>query len=426
MLAGRDDLLAEAQFALAAGPRHPGFTSMLLGARGTGKTTAASQIIDDAQTAGWRICQTDALAPGTGEPPLHDVLADNAERHIADINPPRRYRKSRRAAKIGPMKWEWARNSDDHSQIVRRLQRSLDDLVALTLSEGGTGVLLAIDEFHNVQIPEASVIASAVQHLTKIQEKPVAFLGVGLSYLEDTLLSEKSFTFFQRCQRHRIRNLEIADAKRCLREPLTENGVVIDNRQLCRAAGATNGHPYAVQSIGFHLWSSMGASRRITDAGLSAAIAAMNNDMHENVMAPTWTRLTGAQKDFLAAILPDGTQARISDIANRLGISASAANARRQRLLGEGAITAAGRGKVAFSNHRLFEVANEHQAQKSSWRTHDEWDDNAATTLEIKAAPEPSVPKQVCDAWMPLAQCRCALSDGHAGPHRRNPRSKNA
>ena len=49
---------------MAAGPRHPGFTSLLLGGRGTGKTTILMQTEKALGEAGRVVCRTDAPLPG--------------------------------------------------------------------------------------------------------------------------------------------------------------------------------------------------------------------------------------------------------------------------------------------------------------------------------------------------------------------------
>ena len=55
---------------MAAGPRHPGFTSLLLGGRGTGKTTILMQTEKALGEAGW--CQTNAFLSGADRPVADD------------------------------------------------------------------------------------------------------------------------------------------------------------------------------------------------------------------------------------------------------------------------------------------------------------------------------------------------------------------
>ena len=67
-LAGRDEILQSIREAMAAGPRHPGFTSLLLGGRGTGKTTILMQTEKALGEAGWVVCRTDAFLPSIYRP----------------------------------------------------------------------------------------------------------------------------------------------------------------------------------------------------------------------------------------------------------------------------------------------------------------------------------------------------------------------
>ena len=63
-LAGRDEVLQSIREAMAAGPRHPGFTSLLLGGRGAGKTTILMQTEKALGEADWVVRRIDALLPG--------------------------------------------------------------------------------------------------------------------------------------------------------------------------------------------------------------------------------------------------------------------------------------------------------------------------------------------------------------------------
>ena len=104
VMRGRDDLFNKIQVALASGPKHPAFTSLLLGPRGAGKTAALSAIQDDAEAAGWIVCESDELARGA-DVPLHEALAEAAQDKIDEISPPRSKRLG--SLKIGPVSLGW-------------------------------------------------------------------------------------------------------------------------------------------------------------------------------------------------------------------------------------------------------------------------------------------------------------------------------
>ena len=412
ILVGRDHLLHDIQIALATGPRHPGFTALLLGPRGTGKTTALLTARDEAQAAGWTICKVEALVPDA-DVPLHQAVMEVAQDRINVIAP--KTRRDLTQVHVGPFGAGWE-SATPPPRESRRMERALAALTDLVVDQGGAGVLVIVDEFHNVHARDASVIASAFQQLAKDQGKPVAFLGAGLPHVEHTLLPNKGFTFFQRCMRHRLKNLEILEAKQALSVPLEGSGTDINDHLLCRAAGATRGYPYAVQSLGFHLWNAIRPGSEAQESHLHDAIDRMSRDLAENVTTPIWHRLSSRSRAFLAAMAEDQDTSHISDIAQRIQTSPSVTNTYRQRLINEGAIRAAGHGLVAFADARIRELAKAHQAELTAWRVASQ--NQAASSDENDATQESDYKKPRCEVILPIAQRPCIRPQGHTGPHR--------
>ena len=411
LLAGRDDLLGEIQEALAAGSAHPSFTSVLLGPRGSGKTTALQEIQNHAGSSGWVVCDEDAVSDG-GEEPLHLTLAEIALEHIRERDPqPKREMTS---LKVGPVGVGWA--NVHGGKRNRLLKHALDALAGLVVAEGGPGVLLSIDEFHNLRVSDASFIASAVQRLAKRQNKPVAIVCAGLPHVEHTLLSSRGFTFFQRAQKHRIGNLSMNDTKQALRIPFEDHGIVLDEKLLCRAAAVTRGLPYAIQSLGYHLWNCAMPDNRSdasapTEDHLEQATSSMRQDIDANVMSPIWVNLTDQSRRFLAAMSSDSGSSHISHVARRLNMSASVANTYRRRLLDEGAIIQPRRGLIEFADDSIREQALKHRAEEISRRMAVEGRDALMS--------DPSRPANAkCGVMLPVAQQPCIRPSGHNGRHR--------
>lgn len=358
VMAGRDDLLGDIQFALASGPRHPGFVSLLIGERGVGKTAVLMATRDLAEQVGWRVCRVDALLPGA-DASAHDALTDQALDLRDEIAPPAR--RSLSEVRAGPVGMRMAPAAVEPRRS-RRMQRAFDELADLAAGEGGPGVLMIVDEFHNLTPQDANVIASTLQQVTKGSEKPLALLGAGLTYMTHTLLTHKGFTFFQRCKRHQIGNLSLCDAKYAVAAPLGDAGIFVDDKLLCRAAQATNGFPFAVQSIGYHLWEAAQTSGEVTERDLGSAIDAMRTDV-DQAAGIDWDRFSPRLQDFLAAMSQDAGPSRIADVASRIGATPNQANALRRRLIDAGAVASAGYGRIVFSDQRLRDRAAAHRAE---------------------------------------------------------------
>ena len=347
VLAGRDDLLGLAATALASGPRHVAFTSLLLGPRGVGKTTLLAAIEEEARSAGWHVARTAALFnPREGAGPIPH-FQEQCWDILDQVDPPRRGRLTGLSLPVAGGGAQWEHQTEREPSFQKLVENTVDAVVR----EGSAGVLLTLDEFHNLSKSEASEIATLLQHLTKIDQRPLAFLGVGLPHLEYTLLTNPGFTFFQRCNRVRIENISHHDAMHAIEVPFATHDNLIPLPHLKRAAGATRGYGYAIQSIGYHLWDlSSSQPGAMSSAHVEEAVTRMEEDVARNVTMPIWARLSDNDKRFLCAMTPDTGPSRSRDIAQRLGRDPVHVSKYRRRLLNEGVVLDAGRGYLSFAN----------------------------------------------------------------------------
>lgn len=419
VLAGRDDAINQMSRVLAAGSSRKEFTTLLLGPRGVGKTALLAAIADETRAAGWRVIRVDApLQPETG----HGSVAKIAEKvygHLEDIEPPRKRQLTGASLPLlgGGVTWEHA------PRRTPTLETLLDLLVDATVAQGGAGVFLVVDEFHNLTVSEASQIAGALQQITKVDRKSLAFVGIGLPHIEHTLLINEGFTFFQRCHRDRIGNISLHDAMDALGMPLVDTGRTISALHLRRAASATRGMGFAIQSMGYHLWELAGPPPAVvTNEHVDEAVALMDDEVASKVMTPIWSRLSPASKLFLFAMLDDDGPSRLADIGRRLGTAAPNTSVYKKRLLEEGAIVETGRGRVAFASSAIRYRAIEERDLEllvQDREARERVEANAATGNSEVARRIPTA-RPICGEWMPRAGTTCILSAGHRGSHRRD------
>ena len=424
LFAGRDDAVNKMTRVLAAGPKNNAFTSLMLGPRGIGKTTMLLTIMDYAEAAGWRTIQIDApLSPEPGEGAVADIT-ERVHEHLDAANPPPKRRLTSFKVPIVGGGAGWDRTTE-RQPSYRKL---LEQLVDATSDSGGAGVLLALDEFHNLTAPEASRIAGALQQITKIGKKNLAFLGVGLPHIEYTLLTNNGFTFFHRCNRERVGHIELHAAMRAVEGPLGEGGITIGNSDLKRAALATSGLGYAIQSIGYHLWNLAPTSGKLTAEHVTQAIDLMDDDVARHVTAPTWHHLSAGDKRFLFAMLPDDGPSRLKDIRARLASEGINASEYKSRLLSAGVIVETPLGDLKFASAAIkaravkecdYEVAEREEAAAARSRPH-ALRSGFQVVRPIIPASEPAAPPPVCAAEMPRLPpgTTCVLPSGHSGGHR--------
>lgn len=90
--------------------------------------------------------------------------------------------------------------------------RDLRSLLA-DLGDNGTGLMITLDELQSGVLDEIREFGAVVQHVTRREERPVAFAGAALPQIEDTVLSDDAATFLQRCSRHDIGRLDLPATK---------------------------------------------------------------------------------------------------------------------------------------------------------------------------------------------------------------------
>ncbi|MDE0474100.1 MAG: ATP-binding protein [Gammaproteobacteria bacterium] len=342
VLAGRDAILDSVGDALAAGPTHPDYTALFIGVRGAGKTVMLNAVEDLARSRGWLALSDSASSTG-----LPDRLTRAASDLLEEIGPaePKRRLSSLTAAGFGV-----GLETVPTPPAEYDLRGALSDL-GDALAERETGLLITVDEMQSGDFDEIREFGSVLQHVSRREGRPVAFIGAALPQIEDTLLSDDAITFLQRCSRYDIDRLNPQATRRAIAEPISQHGRSIDSAALDRAVAATSGYAFMVQLVGFHSWQADANSPDITDEHVAAGIAEAQRRIGRMVFAPTWRTLSDVDRRFLLAMAQDDAESKLTDIADRLGATAGYAGVYRQRLLRAGMILPAGWGRITLAHH---------------------------------------------------------------------------
>ena len=338
LLAGRDPIIEDFDEALEAGPGHPDYTILVTAARGMGKTVLLNALEDRAARRGWEVISDDTstrnmparLVDATGE--VVRKLRGRG-RTVTGIG-------------LGPVRVQLAEPPPARPGSLRPLLTEAGD----RLGSRNAGLLITLDELHNADIEEVREFGAIVQHVTRREQRPVAFVGAGLDMIEDTILSGTAMTFFQRCSRFEIGRLSTSATREAISRPIEESGASIAPDALAKAVAATSGYPFMVQLVGFHSW------KRAPDpiAGLTmtdvvAGIAHARRRAERLILAPVWRDLSDVDRRFLTAMAEDDGASRMSDIAERLGKGDDYARVYRNRLRKVGMVVASRRGEVDFA-----------------------------------------------------------------------------
>ena len=251
VLAGRDAVLEDIGDALATGPSHPDCTSLLIGARGTGKTVVLGEVAGLARRRGWLVLSDNASPSG-----LLSRLERGAVkllRSLEDSTPVRRIS----GVRVGGFGMDFELSPSvgtDHD--LRGVLTILGD----RLASNGTGLLITIDELQSGDFEEIREFGSVLQLAARVEPKPVAFLGAAIPVIEETLLADVEATFLQRCARHDIGCLDQLATRTALVEPIRMRGASVDAHAISQAVEATSGYAFMVQLVGFHAWKASSGS----------------------------------------------------------------------------------------------------------------------------------------------------------------------
>ena len=210
--------------------------------------------------------------------------------------------------------------------------------------------MITLDELHNGDVDEVREFGAIVQHVTRREQRPIAFVGAGLNIIEDTILSGTAITFFQRCSRFEIGRLTRADTMEAIVHPIEQAGSLIAPNALETATSATSGYPFMVQLVGFHSWKqAKNLETGITGFDVRAGARIARRRAARLVLDPVWRDLSNMDKRFLVAMAEDDGVSRLSEVASRLGKSSDYARVYRNRLRKAGMVVANARGEVDFA-----------------------------------------------------------------------------
>lgn len=341
MLAGRDDILADIADAWSTGPTHPGYTTLLLGRRGSGKTVVLEALRGLGHSRGWLSVSDAAVTPG-----LLNRLAHRAAAHLnlraGELHPDIDRDLAAAGIGVGP-------GYDPKADLSRRLPNVLSGLAA-HLQSSGAGLVVTIDELHAGDTDELRTLGVVVQDVTRIGRLPMAFIGAGLPTLEDTLLADTSITFLQRCARHEVGFLDPSAAWSALAEPVRQHGGRMAPEAVEHAVAVAQGYPFMIQLVGFHAWEAAAdPTVEVTLQDVEVGAETARHQVGQLVIAPMWKDLADGSRRFLAAMALDDGVSRTADIAARLGVSSEYVGVYRSRLMKSGMVAAAGHGRLDFA-----------------------------------------------------------------------------
>lgn len=359
LLVGRDTVIDDFEEGLDDGPGAPGRLMRVTGARGVGKTVILTEFGRIARDRKWEVIDETASA-GLAQR-LLDRLAPSKPSFDFSLNP------SLSIAGLGGVSLGSASVSSQRMPLTLReaMERRLD-----ALERKSAGLLVTIDEAQAAERSDMVAIATAVQHLIR-EERNVAFVFAGLPTIASKWLNDEVLTFLRRAQAEQLGDVPLLDVRDAFEDTFDDSGIGVGGKALDMAVDATEGYPFMIQLVGYHIWriarrrlrdDSEGLPTTVSEEDAERGIANALSRLGDAVHGPELDGLSPVDRTYLLAMAQDDGPSSTSTVAERMGKSVNYANAYRARLIDAQVIRDAGYGKVDFAIPYLRQYLREHAA----------------------------------------------------------------
>lgn len=334
VMAGRGQLLSEFDRAFSSQARRPSLTSLISGARGTGKTALLTLVEERAQERGWIAVDLVSL-PGM----LEDALEQTRSRAAHLLKGADDVRLT--SLGVGPLSVGVSHSSQGRGNWRTQLTGLLDEL-----AKHGVGLLITVDEI----IPgldELIQLVSTYQLFVR-EGRKVALLMAGLPHSTSMLLRDQSVSFLRRAQQVRLGRIPDFEIEKALRDTFAHSCKSVSEEILAEAVQVIEGLPFMMQLVGFRMWEEGTGGGLIDDDTAREGIRLAKEEMKSRVLLASYQDLSPMDRRFLYAMTEDPVDSSVPDVARRMGKSNSYATQYKNRLLEQGVIGLCGNGRVRF------------------------------------------------------------------------------
>ncbi len=334
-MAGRKRLTNELFSAFDNGYGDPNLSSIIVGARGTGKTALLSYVSDHAAQCGW------VVASSTASEGMLDDLIDQTLISAKEFIAPNDKRKLKSISLGQFVGLEW-----DNQPMRKGTWRTQMSALLDQLAGHDVGLLITVDEV-KADLAEMRQLVIAYQHFIR-EKRQVALLMAGLPHNVSGLLADEDISFIRRARQHRLGRISDNEVREAFYTTVEQGGRTIAPQALDKAVASIDGFPYMFQLVGYHVWSEAPSSPEISVEDTHRGIDRARAEMESSILQSTYRDLSNGDLRFLRAMLDDEGDSSLADIAKRMGVKSNYASQYKRRLLEQGVIGERDRGYVGF------------------------------------------------------------------------------
>lgn len=334
-MAGRREIIDGLDKAFSREGRSPDLTTLISGACGTGKTALLALAAERASERGWIAVNVPAL-PGM----LDEILDQTYQRAEQFLE--RDSKRRMTGVGIGQvLSMEWEHVEGRPATWRAQIERIIDQL-----GSQGVGLLITVDEVR-ADLDEMIRLAATYQQFVR-ERKRVALLMAGFPYHISLLLKDQSASFLRRAQQRHLGRVTDAEIASALQKTVESSLRSIEDEALRIAVEGIEGFPFMMQLVGYQMWEAHAAEDVISASDAELGVQLARREMRSYVLEATYRELSDGDLAFLSAMLDDGDEVSVRDIAARMGKSNSYVSIYRKRLLEQGVIGERRRGVVGF------------------------------------------------------------------------------
>lgn len=335
-LAGRSELLSQFADAFDQGIGNPNLATILVGARGCGKTALLSCIAQEALQHGWI-----AVKVVAAEGMLADILERTLEASAEFLDPkPRKRLSGIEVAQF--LGIEWTLEASEQENWRSRMNAVLDDL-----AERDLGLAILVDEV-TASVEEMVKLAATYQ-LFIGEGRRVSLIMAGLPKHTMDLVDNESVSFLRRARQRFLGAVSDAEVARAFRASVEDAGKSIGEAALGKAVEAIGGYPYMMQLVGYCAWESSRDSSEISDEHVEQGIFQAASDFRVGVLDSTYRDMSDGDRAFAKAMIQVGRDCTLAKVAQAMGKRTNYASTYKARLLGRGVIAELPDGTFGFA-----------------------------------------------------------------------------
>jgi len=335
---GRSGITSEFTESLSLPIGHRNRATVLIGQRGTGKTTLLLEFAEIAEKESYvcaRVAASDEM--------LDEIIQTIQMNGTQFVPKPKAKVKGISAGAMG-FSFGLTFSEEAKTQLGFRMKLSL---LCDELAKHNKGVLILVDEVQT-NTPAMRSLATTYQHLVG-ENKSIAVVMAGLPSSISSVLNDEILTFLNRANKVYLEPLPYGEMSTTYSKEFTKQGRTIALNLLDEAVMATRGYPYLFQLIGYYLLKYSEGNDEIVAQTVEQAIHTSKQEMIDSIFKAALKPLSPRDKDFLKAMSKDRETSKVSDIRQRMRVGQSYVQMYRSRLIDAGVIASAGRGTLSIT-----------------------------------------------------------------------------